>query len=1289
MDEIEFYLVTLTAETRLGTARDPLNADVILLAGQGITGTFNARTGTYALTVPPGFTDRVIARRRPQGSAERAEPLPAVKVAGETCVRARPEDGLRVLFDREWGDDYPWRRSPTFGGEEVDLNRYLPPQPDLRLTPLDVTGPTVTGADDGQAYEVSADGADVTGDDDVDRLDLRLTTLSEYDTATRRFIVDPRPTLYAWDASTTRRVMTGTLGDGQVLLADPARTFPTSIRARLRGWWPLVEHRLRPLYAADVSPQGRAATYESDIEPSDRRWDTARGWYLRVDGGRRTVTAADRRIDDKFTVTWWVRGDVHDATPRTIFSVGPISLALSVGAPRTLSVQCATTLSTVITPVAITLPDGWHAAHVTVDGDMIELGVGLYGAAPTLTFGVAPNLRTWRVDDVVTFGGGDALVTADLQDVRLFDGVLDALTLARLRAPILVPLPAEFHVREFYDRVRSQRLTLARTPESVFVFPVRRPGEFGSARPGQALRHMADGRYVGPARSQTAGLGPGRAPAPLGVRPLGEQGDQPDGLGRALATADVGSRGGVTATWLNVAAGSILNVAAPYGVNGGVVTTVLYPPASPWPPVAARANAALRALVLLGDDGLTYVVTAVTDTLGPTLRAARYARARPQPEFDLLPASKRYPDAPTDARSRVRSATAELRVRLDVAGQPEVYASGGTFTPTAPTTLYVETQDVLSVTGAPLYARWLDPTTYGATRAIVAREDAGAITLVHAEPLPAGQYELTFDVGNDGDVDASFDGFNVELNVNEAVTTVARLLTQFTTRRSPTGRSVVALNLATAIAAPWTLMLTWTNPREVPARVQRRRLRIDALRVGLVRAVAHDISLTPSGYTLTPRTPGNTFDLTLAGGWETRRDATGVASAATHESDIYGRVPDNPANDMTRSAAVLFTASTNRRNDDLELVTTHVRPDEPAVVGPAVTSLDVTLIGPYVAGQLITLTATGAVGVGPLRYVWTLPDDVRTTDVPTLNHVIQPIDPYPLRVDVVDDRGTSVTALTTLAVARPPVITDISISANDAVAPYVTTLVATAIDPTGGSPAFTWLLGVTVVGTAATLNYNVTGTLTLTLQVTNVAGNARADVQLRAVGAGAPSILGVDFDPQPRVGAGLTTRLAVSYVDPGAPTTVSWSTWRGETLSGTTTRAGAVLTNEVTLTLTGETANVRPVAVTVTDTSTGRASVRTINLALTVNRIPQILRVDAPLSVTSDRVTLAAVAIDPDGDPLTYVWRLSNPARVLYGPRVDVFTASLPPGTVLAGQLEVTDGYGGTDVRALPAITLT
>ncbi len=69
---------------------------------------------------------------------------------------------------------------------------------------------------------------------------------------------------------------------------------------------------------------------------------------------------------------------------------------------------------------------------------------------------------------------------------------------------------------------------------------------------------------------------------------------------------------------------------------------------------------------------------------------------------------------------------------------------------------------------------------------------------------------------------------------------------------------------------------------------------------------------------------------------------------------------------------------------------------------------------------------------------------------------------------------------------------------------------------------------------------------------------------------------------------------------------------------------------------------------------------------------------------TRDRITFAFQATDPDGDPLTYTLELSQPDLTLTSTTgaFEIAPGTLPPGQVIFGSIEVSDGRGGVAATA-------
>jgi hypothetical protein len=112
--------------------------------------------------------------------------------------------------------------------------------------------------------------------------------------------------------------------------------------------------------------------------------------------------------------------------------------------------------------------------------------------------------------------------------------------------------------------------------------------------------------------------------------------------------------------------------------------------------------------------------------------------------------------------------------------------------------------------------------------------------------------------------------------------------------------------------------------------------------------------------------------------------------------------------------------------------------------------------------------------------------------------------------------------------------------------------------------------------------------------------------------------------------------------------------------------------------------------VSVTDTN-GLTSTAGAGVNFTVNVPPYISScqvVTGPQITAGQPVNFAAVAVDPEGNPLSYSWYITPGNVTLLGPNVSYVTTGLAVGTVITATLSVNDGFGGVATQTLPGVTV-
>lgn len=201
-------------------------------------------------------------------------------------------------------------------------------------------------------------------------------------------------------------------------------------------------------------------------------------------------------------------------------------------------------------------------------------------------------------------------------------------------------------------------------------------------------------------------------------------------------------------------------------------------------------------------------------------------------------------------------------------------------------------------------------------------------------------------------------------------------------------------------------------------------------------------------------------------------------------------------------------------------------------------------------GDTITLTAE-TVAPGALTYVWEFWDGQRaTTTVPTITKIANRAGVLTYRLTVVDAIGQSAYTEDTVTVNGAPVIAVSSISTNDSVTPFNSTVEVVVTDPEAASVSILWTLNGTLeftdtgVASGATTSHEFTVAADSTLEITAVdtdGASSSLTCYLRGYTAGIRSAL-IAVSPEPStVGQPVLFELLVTYPEGvSPPANASW-----------------------------------------------------------------------------------------------------------------------------------------------------
>jgi hypothetical protein len=349
-------------------------------------------------------------------------------------------------------------------------------------------------------------------------------------------------------------------------------------------------------------------------------------------------------------------------------------------------------------------------------------------------------------------------------------------------------------------------------------------------------------------------------------------------------------------------------------------------------------------------------------------------------------------------------------------------------------------------------------------------------------------------------------------------------------------------------------------------------------------------------------------------------------------------------------------------------------------------------------GEVLTAQANVSAGT-PVAYVWRWWDGhVDVTPGTLVQRALNVGGTLDYSLLAVDELGQSQQQAGTVVVNAPPLISNVSLSVNDAPAPYSGVLTVTMDDPEHAGPIVADLDGVTAIIAAppgvANIPYTVTQSRVARLAGTDADGGiAAVDVDLRVTASPDIEFTGAAVSPAVgRIGPGQFVTLGVvAQARSGEPiTAIQWDLaaedgWAAPVSASPAPTALGDAAYQATLVkdVSAETPGAKVARVTATTGAvTGQLA---ISVRLVANRPPVISAISMG-SVEAGRVVeVAGTASDPDGDPLSYGWSFTQPLASRLGNPVNV-TAT---GPIVAGVLTVTDSLGATATLAIPPALIT
>ena len=487
------------------------------------------------------------------------------------------------------------------------------------------------------------------------------------------------------------------------------------------------------------------------------------------------------------------------------------------------------------------------------------------------------------------------------------------------------------------------------------------------------------------------------------------------------------------------------------------------------------------------------------------------------------------------------------------------------------------------------------------------------------------------------------------------------------------------------------MRVTWTNARTVPSKGWNRSLAITALTVRQIAsrvfqvmassAEANNLSITQVPVNApTPVDPA-------PGAWVAYLNSLGQPAQWIHESQLYSTTQGvDSYNNPSRPAADSLTATTTSRND-FYVSNLTVAPNPIAGTAPYILGLSMTPAASYYnVGQPVTFNGT-AEGTS-LRYVWYIPGGTNVTTFPTwTTQIIQP-GYSTVKLRAVDAYGSVATGTLPYVVNYPPLFSYLTATPNNVSAPFSTTLFADVYDPDGDAFTTSWSSGTQFIGYGTTVpGYYVTQSQVVTCTAVDVRGGTSvADLRLVAAPTNPPVVSLSSFQNTAKSNWPVTLQFSAVASDPdNKGITPAWTFWDDTTTSGNTQLMQQFANGTLCLASYGP--HSVPTGYQLFDITVanqdGLTATAGAGINFIPNQIPQLkyLTASAPAIAIGSVVYFAALAVDPDGDTLSYSWNFPGQGMNLYGPNVNVSSAGMQANSTIAGQLTVDDGFGGV-IRA-------
>jgi hypothetical protein len=671
------------------------------------------------------------------------------------------------------------------------------------------------------------------------------------------------------------------------------------MRDGLVGWMPLNEHPDAGDVALDVSTSSTDQTvYGFTLTGSfaDRLWSDERGWHLFVPRNGTVATEDHRDVDDAYTLSFWFKPEdtVSDTGTLPVLVHGPVKFDLPDDQNAlVLSVQNST---------------GTHyeVAHLPVfSGTFSNVVVSLTGpyvahGVASLTGSLALSTTNMGRDFDVFSNIGDSFYIShgsnrdfSVQDVRMWNVVKTQDEVNRLHECDKTPTVATYWPTSIRVVGSGDMYGLKATPAG-FVYTDKMPPGVRFNRMVRVQRYDSMGRYTGEPRYQEVGLGGGTLVQDALPYTLGMAINTLPATGTMVVSTMHGQMPGFNSLWQS---------------NSGTV-----------PPPMVSTNPCQDRVWIKGDTGTLYEVTLVSSgTASASMTGTTVLTAGNQ--------------------TRLASASG---FELTVNAYGTVYQTfTGTVSDMTPLYLYLNSRTKDDVVSAhDVWTSKDDSTLFGNQQSpqVAALDENGIMEFENTSALEPGYYRLSVTSGNSGKADDDFDGFAVEISVDDFLI-VGRLC------RDESGSDfratdVFEFKLLEPIASPWFLSFNWLNAYSNPSRGVARKLVIDSYTLEKVQTELYSITLAPIGSdpVITLLDTSN-YSADVPGGWLAAFNSYGTVIQWRHESQVY------PVNDTVESvvplSSVLTSHTAERREDWITTDGTIVIPDAVVPSMPIFTSITI------------------------------------------------------------------------------------------------------------------------------------------------------------------------------------------------------------------------------------------------------------------------------------------------------------------------------------------------------------